>query len=381
MSRPRPSGRVQLLAVIGKELRQTLRDRRMLFMLVFAPLVQTVVFGYAVDFSFDLIPTAVVDRDGTSESRRDVRRLLADGTLHRSADLPDAPAAQTSIAQGEAALALILPEGLGRDRLAGRSVDVQVLLDGTDPNRAAVAAAAVARYYALLGAELVQAQLQARGMTPPPQVALEPRILFNPALQTAPFMLPGVMCLLLLITTTIVTAMGLSREREMGTLEQVLVTPVRPLHLLLGKMAPFAAIGLVDVLLVLTAGVWIFDVPARGNLLVLAVGVSLYILCTLAIGLLISTLSRTQQQSFLAGFLFVMPAILLSGVMTPILSMPAWLQVITYVNPVRYAVEVLRANLLKGAGFVDLWPQLAILALMGTALLAVAADRFRKRIE
>jgi ABC-2 type transport system permease protein len=182
------------------------------------------------------------------------------------------------------------------------------------------------------------------------------------------------------IVTTIVTAMGLAREREMGTLEQVLVTPLRPLQLLLGKMLPFVGIGLLDVLLVLGAGTWLFDVPMRGSLPVLALGALLYLMSTLGVGLLISTLSGSQQQAFLGGFLFVLPAILLSGVMTPIRGMPGWLQVVTLANPVRYFVEVLRAVLLKGAGLADVWPQLAPLAGFGTVLLALATLRFQRRL-
>ena len=207
-----------------------------------------------------------------------------------------------------------------------------------------------------------------------------PRLAYNPGLETAPYMVPGIAAMLLLIVTTITTAMGLAREREMGTLEQVLVTPIRPLFLLVGKMAPFVVIGLVDVTLLLAVGTWMFEVPLRGDLLVLLVGTLLYLMTTLGVGLLVSTLSTTQQQSFLGGFLFILPAILLSGVMTPIRSMPGWLQAVTYLNPVRYYAEVMRTTLLKGAGFGDLWFQLAALLVLGGAILATATLRFQKRL-
>ena len=193
-------------------------------------------------------------------------------------------------------------------------------------------------------------------------------------------MIPGVMGLLLIVVTTIVTAMSLAREREMGTLEQVLVTPIRPSVLLLGKMLPFVFIGCFDVLFALTIGTWLFQVPVRGSLAIVALAAVLYLMTTLGVGLLVSTLSRTQQQSFLGGFLFAMPAILLSGVMTPIRAMPAWLQALTWVNPVRYFVEILRSCLLTGAGFDLLWPRLLALAGFGLTLLTVAALRFQKRV-
>jgi ABC-2 type transport system permease protein len=193
-------------------------------------------------------------------------------------------------------------------------------------------------------------------------------------------MIPGIMSMLLIVVTTIVTAMGLAREREMGTLEQVLVTPIRPWVLLVGKMLPFVAIGLFDVLFALAVGSWLFAMPLRGSLWIVALGASLYLMTTLGVGLLISTVSRTQQQAFLGGFLFAMPAMLLSGVMTPVASMPAWLRWVTWLNPLRYFVEVMRANLLTGAGLALLWPNLVVLAVFGLTLLTVASLQFQKRV-
>lgn len=380
MTPGRPSPRVQLAAVFRKEVRQTVRDRRIMFMLVVAPLIQTVVLGFAVNFDVDRVPAVVVDRDGSDESRRHARRLLADGTLLRSGSARAVAEAEREIDDGRAAAAVILPHGLGADLAAGRPAEVQVVLDGTDPNRATVAAGAVSRYFGEVGERLARERLEAAGVRTPAQVELVPRIAYNPALATPPFMIPGIAAMLLLVVTTIVTAMGLAREREMGTLEQVLVTPVRPLFLLLGKMAPFVVIGLVDVALLMAAGTWLFDVPLRGALPVLLVGTLLYLMTTLGMGLLISTVSTTQQQSFLGGFLFVMPAMLLSGVMTPIRAMPGWLQAITWLNPVRYYAEVMRTTLLRGAGFADLWPQLLALLVLGGAILATATLRFHKRL-
>jgi ABC-2 type transport system permease protein len=371
---------VQLAAVFRKEVRQTVRDRRIVFLLVAAPMIQTVVFGFAVDFEVDRVPTVVVDRDRSAESRGHARRLLADGTLLRAGSARSVAEAEHAVDDGRAAAVVVLPAGMGADLAAGRAAEVQVVLDGTDPNRATVAAGAVSRYFGEVGESLAREALEARGARAPAQVEVVPRIAYNPGLETPPFMIPGIAAMLLLIVTTIVTAMGLSREREMGTLEQVLVTPIRPLVLLVGKMAPFVVIGLVDVALLMAAGTWIFDVPLRGNLLALLAGTLLYLMTTLGAGLLISTLSATQQQSFLGGFLFAMPAILLSGVMTPIRAMPDWLQIVTRVNPVRYYVEVMRTTLLRGAGFAELWPQLLALAILGGAILAAATLRFHKRI-
>jgi ABC-2 type transport system permease protein len=377
--RARSRWTVELLAVVRKEVRQTVRDRRVMFLLIAAPLLQTIALGYAVDFNFEHVPTLVVDRDQTFTSRTHARRFLADRTLHRKAGPPDVNAALAQLESADAAAALVLPAGLERDLLAARPAEVQVVLDGTDPNRAVVVATSAAQYFGEVAQQALADRLKAMGQPPPAVIGARPRVLYNPGLDTAPFMIPGVMTMLLVITTTVVTAMGLSREREMGTLEQVLVTPIRPVFLLLGKMAPFFFIGCFDVGLVLTVGMWLFKVPASGNLLVLVAGTMLYLFCTLGIGLLISSISKTQQQSFLAGFLFIMPAILLSGVMTPIAAMPAWLRVLTYANPVRYFIEILRANLLKGATFVDMGWRLGALAGLSALILLTAVARFRKR--
>jgi ABC-2 type transport system permease protein len=376
----RPRWTVQLRAVMRKEVRQTVRDRRIMFMLIVAPLLQTVVFGFAVDFQFDHVPTLVADHDASAQSRGHIRRLLADGTLRDAGHMTELSEVERRLQTGDAAAALVLPAGLARDLAAQRPAEVQVILDGGDPNRAVVVAGAASRYFGETAEAMVKEGLAARGIATPPLIRAVPRIWFNPTLKTPPYMIPGVMTILLVITTTLVTAMGLAREREMGTLEQVLVTPIRPLFLLVGKMTPFMVIGCFDVLLVLTAGVWIFGVPLHGSLLLVAAGTVLYVMCTLGIGLLISTVSRTQQQAFLAGFLFAMPAILLSGVMTPIRAMPFWLQIVTFFNPVRYYIEVLRAVLLKGAGLFDIWWRLLALLGFGVALLTVASLRFHKRV-
>ena len=375
-----PSGRLQVSAVFRKEVRQTIRDRRVMFMLVVAPLIQTVLLGAAVDFDVDRVPTLVVDRDQSAESREHARRLLADGTLLRTGGATSASQAVAEIDDGRAAAAVVLPPRLSEDLLAGRPAEVQVVLDGTDPNRASAAAAAATGYFGGVAERLVRERLRAAGRPEPAQISVVPRIAYNPRLKTAPYVVPGIAAMLLVIVTTLVTAMGLARERESGTLEQVLVTPIRPIWLLIGKLLPFLVIGFVDVGLLLAVGTWIFDVPLRGSLLVGALGVVLYLFSTLGTGLFISTVSQTQQQAFLGGFLFVMPAILLSGVMTPIRAMPGWLQAVTLVNPLRHFAEVIRGVLLRGAGLGELWFQLAMLAVIGASVMGLAAVRFRTQV-
>ncbi len=374
------TARRQLAAVFRKEVRQTIRDKRVMVLLIVAPLVQTVIFGFAVDFDVDRVPTVLVDQDRSDQSRLHARRLLADQTLRFAGQVGGIPEAEQDLDDGKAAAALIFTPGLASDLASQRPAEVQVLLDGSDPNRAMVASGAVSRYFGEVGERLIRERLEAAGRPAPAQVVLVPRVLYNPRLKSAPYIVPGIAGTLLVIVTTLVTAMGLAREREMGTMEQVMVTPIRPLWLLIGKLLPFLVIGIFDVLLLVAVGSWLFEVPLRGSLLVGAVGVLLYLFSTLGVGLLISTLSQNQQQAFLGGFIFMMPAILLSGVMTPIRGMPGWLQAITWLNPVRHFAEVMRGVLLRGAGFTDLWFQLACLAALGVGVMALAVARFRTQL-
>lgn len=372
------------LAIAVKELQQTSRDRRMMFLLLVAPAIQLVIFGNAVNLDVDHVPTVIVDRDGTSVSREHVRRLLADHTLEGVLSTTDPEEAGRTLVRGGASVAIVIPEGTTRRLERGESAEIQVLVDGSDPNRSAIATSAALGYFAEASLDTIEARLHRAGTAAPPMpgsLRMDARFLYNPRLVTAVNIVPGIATMLLLIVTTIVTAMGLTRERETGTLEQILVTPVRPWVLLAGKMAPFAVIGLFDFLLAIVVGAWAFDVPIRGSFPLLFGATAVYLITTLAAGLFISTVSTTQQQAFLGGFLFMMPAILLSGIMTPVRSMPEWLQPFTIINPLRHYADLLRAVLLRDAGLPDVAPQLLFLVVFGLGLSVIASLRFRKTME
>lgn len=373
-----------LRAVATKEMQQTARDKRVMFVLLFAPTVQLLLFGFAVDLDVDRVPTVVVDRDGTSASREHVRRVLADGTLEGVLATTSTDEAGRALVRGEATVAIIVPEGTTRRLARGEPAEVQVLVDGSDPNRSAIATSAALGYFATAGMASARERLARAGhLAPsvPATVGMHARFFYNPRMVTAVNMIPGIATMILLIVTTIVTAMGLARERETGTLEQILVTPVRPGVLLVGKMIPFALIGIFDFLLALVVGAWVFDLPIRGNLPLLFVATLVYLVTTLSAGLFISTISTTQQQAFLGGILFIMPAALLSGIMTPVRSMPVWLQPLTFVNPLRHYADLLRSVLLRDASFEDVAPQLLFLVCFGLALSVIASLRFRKTME
>jgi len=380
-----PLGLVQLLAVIRKELRQITRDRRLLPILVVAPMVQLIVFGYAANFEVDDLPLAVCDHDGTAVSRALRRQLTADRTFRDLGPATDCAHPEADVRQGRARVVLVLPAGLARDLAADRTARVQALIDGTNPTVGRYAQNAVVGWSWAASAPIAAERLErAAGLTGAAstlaRLTAEPRLLYNPAMESSIFMVPGVAAMILLVVTMIAASMGLAREREGGTLEQVIVTPIGVVALLLGKVLPFVVIGLFDVLLVLVAGNVIFDVPIRGSLALLTLGTLLYLMSTVGLGLFVSTVSRSQQQAFMIGFFVMMPAVLLSGVMTPISSMPEWLQPLTYVNPLRYYVEVLRGVLLKAADLDDLALPFVALAIYGVAILGAASLRFRKRL-
>jgi ABC-2 type transport system permease protein len=368
-----------LAALIRKELIQAFRDRRMLFMLLLMPTVQVVVLGYAANLEFTHARTVVVDDDRTEESRAFLRGLGAEGTFEIEPLATD-QAAVRALQLGDAEVAVIVPREFGDKLRAGRPARVQALVDGTEPTQAVNAAAAVEAYTTQRSFELDLARIEASGAVPVPRVGLVPRLYYNPSLKSRLFMVPGTAASILLIVTTIVTAMGLARERELGTIEQLLVTPISPLTLMVGKTVPYALFGLFDEALILAVGNVLFDVPLRGALSVIFVGTLSYLVATLSMGLLISTIAKNQQQAIMGGFFFILPAILLSGFMTPVEAMPCWIQPVTYVIPVRWFIEIIRSTLLRGASFADIWAQLAALTALGVAFLLIAARRFQRTI-
>jgi len=373
----------QFFAVAMKEIRQTLADRRMIGVLLVAPLIQLTIFGFAVDLDVDHLPTVVVDQDQTALSRKHIAGVLADGTLLATGTASDSAEAEAAIEAGRATVALVIPRGFERDVERGRPTHVQAIVDGSNPNESSTAQSTIARYFGGVSHALLS-ERRTRGQGAPPErgdaFSLRPRVLYNPRLDTAIFMLPGILAVMLLINTALLTAIGVAREKETGTLEQVLVTPIPPLVLMLGKILPSVAIGTFEFFLALGVSATIFGLPLGGSFLFLIVATCLFLLSTLGVGLLVSTFSRTQQQAFLGVFLFILPANLLSGMLTPVTSMPGWLRPLTLLNPVRYYIEILRAALLEGAGLFDLWTQLATLAVFGVGLLLVSSARFRTRL-
>ncbi|HPH40692.1 MAG TPA: ABC transporter permease [Candidatus Fermentibacter daniensis] len=368
----------RLRAIIRKELTQAFRDPRMKTVIFVVPVLQTLVFGYAVTTDVSGARIAVRDTDVSAESRLLVETLAGGGVFEPVA----APGGslEEMVDNGEVDAALVIPEGFGEFVLV-RSASVQIITDGTE----AVTSGVVSAYLTLAINRFVSQRLAeetaAAGAAPAaPVVDLETTVWFNPSLESRFFFVPGVIAMIVMIITLMLSSMAISREKETGTIEQVMVTPLRKWEFILGKTLPFGLIGLADIIVVTAVAATWFGIPMRGSVLLLLAGGCVYIVSTLGAGVLISTMSRTQQQAMLSVFFFIMPAVLLSGFVFPVENMPGFLQVATLANPVRHMMVIVRGIFLKGTGFDVLWPQFAALAAIGAVLGSIAVLRFRKSL-
>ncbi len=359
--------------MIVKELQQVRRDPRFLAILFISPVIQLILLGYAANLDVRQIPTVVCDFDRTVESRDLARSLTASGFVEATGSVETFRDAELLLRSGRAWLVLVIPRGYGRDIVASRPTTVEMLVDGSDSSAATIgsayAAQAIARASSLIA-----------GVAP--AIDVQPRVWYNPDLRSSHFMVPGMLGLLLMLVTMVLTALAIVKEKETGTMEQLAVTPIRPAALILGKLLPFVMIGLVDVLLVVAAATIVFALPVKGSLFLLLALSLLFILTSLGLGLFVSTLAHTQQQAMMMAVFFVMvPMIFLSGFVFPIENMPPAIQAVTYLMPLRYYFTIVRGLFLKGVGPVELWVEAAALAVSGAVVFGLSVLRFRKRLQ
>lgn len=360
--------------MIIKEFIQVFRDRRMIAIVFFTPVMQLLAFGYAVTTDVNNISTAVYDLDKSYESRELMRRLESSGyfNVRYFAESPDE--IQELLDRGRITAAIQINMGFSSDLKNNRQTEIQILVDGTDSNTATVAMdyanRVIMKYAKDMGAQRVE----------PVKIDLRTRAWYNPDLRSRNYNVPGVIAIVIMLTCLLLTSMAVVREREIGTMEQLMVTPLKPVELMLGKTIPFAIIGFFDVFFVTMVGVFWFDIPIKGPIQLMPLATAIYLLSVLGIGLLISTISRTQQQAMMATFLFYIPAVLLSGFMFPIENMPEIIQYGTYINPLRYFLVIIRGIFLKGNGISILWPQMLSLLALGIIVMTLSSLRFRKRI-
>ncbi len=368
--------------IVHKEFIQLRRDRRMLAILFIAPVLQLILLGYAANLDIKDIAIVFCDLDRSATSRSFISRFphsgyfALEGIVSRLADI-DEP-----IIKGRASLAVVLPKGMGRKLAGGESVRIQMIVDGAESQ-----SAVIALHYASMVATTASRQIlleRVERFSPRvsvPIVSPEVRVWYNPELRSRNFMIPGVLGLLLMVMTMMLTSLGIVREKEMGTLEQLIVTTVRPKELILGKLLPFFLIGLIDIVLVVAVAVFWFKVPIKGDVFLLFGLSLLFMLTTLGLGLFISTVSKNQQQAMLSAVFFMIPMIILSGFVFPIGNMPRLIQLFTYFVPLRYYLVIIRGVFLKAVGLEALWQEALALLVFGLAILGLSILRFRKKIE
>ena len=384
--------RQRLRAIVRKEFIQALRDPRMRSMLIIPPLMQLLIFGYAVNLDVDTAKIAWMDQDHSPQSQSLFSAFQGSGRFTIVATPSDEHQMQALLDRGQVDGVIRVLPGFARDIERGRSTNVQVLLDGTNSNTASLVsgyAGQVIARFSSVATSGAQRNRAVGGTTasggpvslPLPQLVSRSRVWYNPDLKSRNYFIPGVVVNIITLVTLSLTAMAIVREKEIGTMEQLMVTPIRPLELILGKTLPFVLVGYWDLVLVVSAALLIFHVPFNGSFVLLLFAAFVFLLTTLGAGLFISTISRTQQQAMMATTLFFQPFFMLSGFTFPIRNMPQMVQWLTYINPVRYFMEIVRGIFLQGAGLQTLWPQIVALAIFGVAILGMSVRRFHKQLE
>ena len=370
----------RIVHLVRKELIELRQDSRLFGIVIIAPILQLTVLGYAASTDVQDVPVVIVDADRSTASRDLITRFDASDNFVVVEVLGASNEIDEWLERGDAWMALSIPPQYGRTIARGETATLQVIADGTDSNSTNVALGYARVLIAGYGADLLADRLG--GRPPEPLVSATIRVWFNPDLVSRDFMIPGIVALLLLVVTTNLSAMAIVREKEIGTLEQLNVTPLARWELIAGKLLPYALIGIIDVVLVLIVAILWFEVPMRGSVLLLLVMSAVYLLSTLGLGLFISTISATQQQAMMtATFFFLTPMIYLSGFIFPIENMPAWIQPATYLIPLRYFLVILRGLFLKGVGLETFWPEALALLFWGIAILGLATLRSSKRLS
>jgi ABC-2 type transport system permease protein len=372
---------LRLRSVIRKEFRQMRRDPVLIRLLLIAPIFQLIMFGYAATTDVTNVPVVIADQSNSPETRAITNSIAASRYFDLVGHVRDYRDLKTELDAGNAQLALHFPRDFARDLRRGDSAALMLYIDGTDAVTANTAASYMVRMLQEFGHQVVAQRMKRRGAAASaPQVEMVPRVWYNPDLRSANYMIPGVFGLIIMVITTSWTAQSIVREREVGTLEQLLVTPVEALELLVGKSAPYGVAALVAATEIMLLAVWWFGVPLRGSVPLLFALAAVFIVTNLGLGLLISTISRTQQQAILATFFVLMPAVLLSGFMFPVANMPWIIQQASLLIPYRFFLEICRGIFLRGVGLEVLWPQAVALTVFAIGLFTAGARSFRKRL-
>jgi ABC-2 type transport system permease protein len=369
----------RILRIIRKEVLQISRDKGLVRMVAIAPILQLLIYGYVVATEIRSLPMVVLDHSNSEEGRRLVDRFVASGYFVVEENVESLNQVTKHLDSGRSLVGLVIPVEYAKDVRRGAAAKVQLLVDGTNSNTATIAMGYASGIVAVESDSLVKQSLNRKGLRMiEAGIRAEPRVWFNPSLRPINYMVPGIVCVLLMEMMVPLTAFSIVRERERGTIEQLMVTPVRATEMLIGKTAPYVVIGLADVLLIVGAGTFWFEVPINGSMLALLAAAALFIVVSLGLGILIATLVQTQQQATLSAQFALVPNILLGGFMFPIESMPLPMQYFTALLPMRYFLTVVRGIFMKGLGLFDLWDQIVPLTVLGALVFSISWLRFRK---
>jgi ABC-2 type transport system permease protein len=373
----------RLKAMLVKEFTQILRDPKMRFVIFIVPAFQITMFGYAVNTDVKHITTAIYDLDNSVTSRELIAQLVRSGYFDVVEHIDREERVRELMDRGDVRAAIQLNRGFEAAIRGGRTAPLQIIVDGTDPNSAGIVLSHAVKIAGRFSDQIQAERLvRSTGRTlPVAQLELASRAWFNDNLESRNYYVPGVTALMVLITTMMLSSMAVVREKEIGTMEQIIVTPIRRWEFILGKTVPFVLIGYINVTIIIVIARFWFQIPFRGSLLLLFAATGLYLMSSLGFGLFISTISRTQQQAMMSSFMFTFPAMLLSGFVFPIENMPPVIQIATYANPLRYYLVIIRSIFLKGVGAAILWPQLLGLFILGSVILALAVQRFHKTLR
>jgi ABC-2 type transport system permease protein len=372
-----------ILEIIKKEFIQFRRDKKMFGISFVAPVVQLLILGYGATLDVKNIPTVVFDQDNSLTSRDLIRSFASSGYFNIVGHLERLEEVDRSIDDGTASIALVIPPQFEHKIEAGESAPMQIIADGSESNSAGIGMSYATLIVGRYSENIIVQSLVRKGLgsSLPGRVDAQVRVWYNPELKSRNFMVPGVLALLLMVMTMVLTSLAIVKEKETGKMEQLVVTPMKPYQLMIGKLAPFFVIGVVDVLLVVFFTNAIFGLPVRGSFWLLLGLSMIFLMTTLGIGLFVSTISRTQQQAMLTAiFFFMLPMVFFSGFVFPIQNMPQVIQYVTYIIPLRYFFVIIRGLFLKGVGMSILWPQAAALLAFGIIILSMSVLRFKKRL-
>jgi ABC-2 type transport system permease protein len=367
-------------SLMRKEMLHIVRDRRTLAVTFLIPVIQLFLLGYAATTDVEHLRTAVLDADRSPQSRELIEAYRTSNYFDVATYVSSEEDLALMVDQGTVRAGLIIPAGYGTDVTAGETASVSFVIDGSDPNVANTVFAASQQVGQALGTRIIERRL---GISAEDLMALEvrPRVWYNPEMKSADFMIPGVIAMILFTITMLLTAMAIVREREQGTIEQLIVTPIRPIELIVGKVTPYVGLAFFNVLEVLVIGVFWFGVPIHGSLPLLLLLSGLFLMTSLGIGIFFSSVASTQQEAMLLVFLTMLPSIFLAGFFFPVEAMPRVLQWVSYAVPLRYMLVIVRGILLKGVGVEILYQEVIALAIFGVVIMVLAATRFRKRLE